>query len=789
MLKNNALFSILFIIISITLISFVDLHSFSGRVRNVLSNIDVFNNYESIVRIDNIKNQPNTSPTDKAVLTFVQANLYRRINYPKKSEETFNQIIQSNCHIFKDYSILLLSEEYIRRRRYSDARRLLRQGLQMENSNLKIEFYIKHNHVLNLLREEVPVSYFKEAIETIKGNEFFSNEYSRYLPEFLFNIASAYQKSNNLTQALKYYTKVIFNHENTNFALRSAREIDRLLENNRWLRSHANAETHRKMVEIYIKNRYYNTALIFLRKLRPSRENYLFMVDCHLYRGEFDDAMAMLRQVTRNRESFLKFAKLLKFRGQLRNSKSALIRNIFNEDIYDEITEEALILMIEILLEEKAYEEAQKYYVKLSENYPANGYHSKILWVFGKGYFSNKRYAEAEKYFLKLQSHLSNASHDERARAVYWYALSIEKQGRYVQSANIYNQLIRDYVFSFYAYRSLEKINYCFNHLNENYSHLTSNEKRELHTLQQSLRTYYLDLRRQRSSVSRISTSSGNEFRRFYEHNVNEIDRFTYLNRNLMDTFVKYYVLKQLGVLNYSILELRNLHFVTGDDNLEYNLALLHTRNSQNNRAIRIIENLIFNSTEYEFNINYFPNELREILYPMNSYRTIIERYAQYYDINPLLVRAIIREESRFYYRGRSSAGAIGLMQIIPSTGRWIANQLGYRNFRPSNLYQPSLNIRFGTFYFHNLMEKYDRNIVKSLAAYNGGRGNVDNWLRNIANDDIDYFIENIPFNETRRYVKTVLRSFYLYSLMNNGLSDFEVTMNLTNSSNRNFWE
>ena len=160
----------------------------------------------------------------------------------------------------------------------------------------------------------------------------------------------------------------------------------------------------------------------------------------------------------------------------------------------------------------------------------------------------------------------------------------------------------------------------------------------------------------------------------------------------------------------------------------------------------------------------------------MNYYKSTIERYSQYYNLNTLLVRSLIREESRFYFKNKSCAGAIGLMQIMPSTGRWIAKKLGYRYFRTSKLYQPSLNIKFGSYYLNLLLDKYNNDIVMALAAYNGGGGNVDKWRKNLKVNDTDYFVESIPYTETKNYVKKVLKSFYLYSLMYRGIDNLDFT-------------
>ncbi|HPG29698.1 MAG TPA: lytic transglycosylase domain-containing protein, partial [bacterium] len=134
--------------------------------------------------------------------------------------------------------------------------------------------------------------------------------------------------------------------------------------------------------------------------------------------------------------------------------------------------------------------------------------------------------------------------------------------------------------------------------------------------------------------------------------------------------------------------------------------------------------------------------------------------------------------ESRFRTFATSPAGACGLMQIMPGTGKWIANKTGMSFFRTADLYIPHLNIKMGAWYFAYLQKKYDDCVFLSLAAYNGGHGNVANWINQIRSDDIDEFVEKIPFRETRNYVKKVLTSYNIYKQIYDNGYNMELTSN-----------
>jgi soluble lytic murein transglycosylase len=127
--------------------------------------------------------------------------------------------------------------------------------------------------------------------------------------------------------------------------------------------------------------------------------------------------------------------------------------------------------------------------------------------------------------------------------------------------------------------------------------------------------------------------------------------------------------------------------------------------------------------------------------YPL-KYEAIIEGHARNYRLEPALLAAVIYRESKFDPRAGSTAGAIGLMQLTPETAKGIALRTGGSKFELSDLYDPELNVRYGAWYLRHLLDAFDGDVRKALAAYNGGRGNVE---------------RGVVFAETREYVKRVL--------------------------------
>jgi len=148
--------------------------------------------------------------------------------------------------------------------------------------------------------------------------------------------------------------------------------------------------------------------------------------------------------------------------------------------------------------------------------------------------------------------------------------------------------------------------------------------------------------------------------------------------------------------------------------------------------------------------------------YPL-AYWELVQQKAQERELDPHLILALIRQESLFDARARSPATALGLMQLIPPTAARVAKQLGRPPPTQEKLFDPEVNVDLGTQYLKDLLQRYSNNWFKAIAAYNAGEAAVDRWEREIATDDIEEFVERIPYIETRGYVKLVVRNHRIY--------------------------
>ncbi len=138
-------------------------------------------------------------------------------------------------------------------------------------------------------------------------------------------------------------------------------------------------------------------------------------------------------------------------------------------------------------------------------------------------------------------------------------------------------------------------------------------------------------------------------------------------------------------------------------------------------------------------------------------------QYALENNISPYLVAGVILAESKFNPKAKSPKGATGLMQIMPETGQWIVSQIENEYEQVGDLTDPETNIQLGTWYLTSLRKEFSSNEVLMLAAYNGGRGNVKQWMNKYGWTMQFDEIQQIPFRETREYVGKVLHNKQRY--------------------------
>jgi soluble lytic murein transglycosylase len=158
------------------------------------------------------------------------------------------------------------------------------------------------------------------------------------------------------------------------------------------------------------------------------------------------------------------------------------------------------------------------------------------------------------------------------------------------------------------------------------------------------------------------------------------------------------------------------------------------------------------------------PRFIGRLAYPV-YYADLIVPQAEQRDYDPLLQFALVRQESLFESFARSHAAAQGLSQVIPDTGRYIANRLAWPNYENELLYRPAIGLVFGAYYLQEQLNGFNGDVYAALSAYNAGPGNAARW-RNQALDDPDLYVEVVNFPETRLYIERIYAGHAIYRFL-----------------------
>ena len=188
--------------------------------------------------------------------------------------------------------------------------------------------------------------------------------------------------------------------------------------------------------------------------------------------------------------------------------------------------------------------------------------------------------------------------------------------------------------------------------------------------------------------------------------------------------------------------------------------AEIYSSDGETFRAMRVLKHALPFYTSAP--IDTIPMGYWKILFPQ-QYWSSIEQGAAKNGLDPYMVASLIRQESEFNPAAISGANAWGLMQLLPSVGRSMAREEGIRHFNESELLNPDTNIRLGTRYLKQTLDKFDGQAAYAFAAYNAGDSRVTDWQSIGKYHGMDEFVESIPFTETRDYVQAILRNEAIY--------------------------
>lgn len=219
-------------------------------------------------------------------------------------------------------------------------------------------------------------------------------------------------------------------------------------------------------------------------------------------------------------------------------------------------------------------------------------------------------------------------------------------------------------------------------------------------------------------------------------------------------------LLENAGLADFAVKELQASEGGTGANWATLQIARVYRDAGKYHRALQLLKRAV--PTYYSVELSALPREYWEHLFP-RPYWTDLKSNSLINGLDPTMVASLIRQESEFNPGAISHANAWGLMQLLPTVGRGEAKEMKLRGFVTEQLLSPNINLKLGTRYFKEMVDRYNGQVEYALAAYNAGTNRVDDWLGNGKFRDVPEFVESIPFTETREYVQAIVRNAQVY--------------------------
>jgi len=214
------------------------------------------------------------------------------------------------------------------------------------------------------------------------------------------------------------------------------------------------------------------------------------------------------------------------------------------------------------------------------------------------------------------------------------------------------------------------------------------------------------------------------------------------------------------GLIDFAVRELQAAASADGGNWAPAETAQLYIDTGHYDRAIEVMKHSV--PSYFAVDIPTLPRVYWEALFP-RPYWADLKKFSYANNLDPYLVASLIRQESEFNPLAVSRANAVGLMQLLPKTGKVVAHQEELKHYNPTQLFTPAVNLQLGTRYFRGMVDKFGGSFDHALAAYNAGSDRVEEWMGQGPYRDSPEFVESIPFTETREYVQAILRNAAVY--------------------------
>ncbi|MEA3492930.1 MAG: transglycosylase SLT domain-containing protein [Candidatus Margulisiibacteriota bacterium] len=543
----------------------------------------------------------------------------------------------------------------------------------------------------------------------------------RAIPHARYLLGENLEKTDKHIAAARVYRNLDLFHPKSEYSEKALEQLDKLAKKSSLAGYEAPAATIYNLGTKYFNRRNYTRAKEYFSRITKYYKKSSFYDEANIMLGRTWLRKGKLKRASRyfmkainlNKDSkpeamyYLArtYAYMEKFKASI-----VTLEKIVDKYPNSHTADNALFYIGRYQLYADATKEALAAYEKLVAKYPHSPLFPDVLFKVGNNYYKKKDYKKAYQHFSRALDLPQDKVTD---RLLFWVGKSAEKMGNRDKALAAYRQTIAQFDHSYYAYRA-----------------------REILKTKPSLVPEVLGT---------VGTIDG------------ESEETSYHEK-------KYRELLALGMGDEAAEEAEFLIEkvpLTKKDKAQIAKYHAYIMKGKFGKPIWFADKKI-NQAMLSGSLSELEPRLWRFSHPRGFFK-YVEKYSKENGLDPYLTYAIIREESRFKSRALSRSWAHGLMQIIPSTGRRICRALGIRYSR-WKMYDPRVNIRMGTYYLAQLIKRFDGNVSYAVAGYNGGPVRVQRWIKKYGkNVDIDEFVEDIPFKETRNYVKKVMKSYYGY--------------------------
>ncbi|MBL4664367.1 MAG: tetratricopeptide repeat protein [Nitrospinaceae bacterium] len=567
-----------------------------------------------------------------------------------------------------------------------------------------------------------------KSITALKTS-FRHKSFRSYLPNLIFKLAEHQNTLEKKTDAYLNYRQLYIKYPNHELTAGAEASIKKLIASPEVKNLPLTLREHTERIEQLFKGVRYKEIIAEIGEIKKSTNLmpgrfYFFLSNAH--RGLRDRKTANI--------ALQDFSKLYPHHAKIQKAKFNIGRNLWNlgkplagakyfkevanEDPSSERAVKALFFLGKIYEEQKNYPKSLKLYQAALKKYPDNFYGQWAGWRLGWVNYIDGKFDKAFERFQDVAKRFPNGPFIEYN--LYWSAKAAEKLGNKEKAKELLTNVATLYPYTFHGIRAKEQI--------QEVSSPKSNSEKSAPenpvTLGRALdnREKFYHIRAQELSAIGLTGKARKEIQRLEKS----------IRKNLT-----------------GVLWLSNLYHKA--DGYSESLKLL-----------QLYKDFATKSGERTLSSRFW-----KYFFPL-AYREAVVSNSKYRKVDPFFVSGIIRQESLFDSKALSPAGARGLMQIMPATGKKLYPKTKLKKpFEADVLFEPELNIRLGVKYVSQLNKRFGGNGTHILISYNAGPHVLKKWLKRFGHlNDLDVFIESIPYPETRRYVKHVLRNRGIYSTL-----------------------